>query len=72
MEYQNATREVIKEQPNLSPKDFAEAFRGAFYNVHSHERKVTHHAAAIADPNLGDEWWRLVVSLNKYDILLVA
>lgn len=42
----------------MSEDEFQNAFRTAFYEADSKSRKATTHAAAIADPGLGETWFR--------------
>ena len=42
----------------MNDKEFQNAFRMAFYEANSKSRKATTHATAIADPALGEVWFR--------------
>ena len=41
----------------MSLEEYERAYRDAFYSGDKKSRKFTQHAAAIADPSLGEEWW---------------
>ena len=56
--YSNAIRKVREQKHSLLPMEYEMKYRDAFYKADSKSRKATLHAATIADPNLGEDWWR--------------
>ncbi|KAI5074746.1 hypothetical protein GOP47_0010707 [Adiantum capillus-veneris] len=62
--YTKALQSVSNKRNELSMEEFTTHYRNAFYMADKKARKNTQRASAIADPNLGEEWWRLLMDID--------
>ncbi|KAI5065344.1 hypothetical protein GOP47_0020039 [Adiantum capillus-veneris] len=62
--YTKALQSVSNKRNELATEEFTTHYRNAFYMADKKARKNTQRAFAIADPNLGEEWWRLLMDID--------
>ncbi|MCO5611862.1 hypothetical protein L7F22_066121, partial [Adiantum nelumboides] len=62
--YTKALQSIVSKWEELTTKEFAAEYRNAFYTADKKGQKNTQRVTAIADPSLGEEWWKWAKSLQ--------
>lgn len=56
-------KNTFKMKQKLLPQQWEEQYKKDFFEVNSKEERRTKYAVAIADPGLGEQWWRQVYQM---------
>ena len=62
-EYAAKMTKIFAKKSTMAPLEWEELFKKDFFDVSPKLIKRAKYATSIADPRLGDQWWRFVKQL---------